>query len=64
MKRHYAATAKAVMVLTFDRCFYFYIYCTGLLKAVSFIDLKPLGECVAKKKQSDEKPPKVKASRA
>ena len=39
------------------RCFYFYIsrYCTALLKAVSFIDLNPLGACIAEKQQSDEK---------
>ena len=42
------------------RCFYFYIsrYCTALLKAVGFIDLNPLGACVAEKQQSDEKPSK------
>ena len=57
MKWHYAATAKAVMFLTFDLCFYFYIsrYCTALPKAVSFINLNPLGACVAGKQQSDEK---------
>ena len=39
------------------RCFYFYIsrYCTALLKAMSFIDLNPLGACIAEKQQSDEK---------
>ena len=38
-------------------CFYFYIsrYCTALLKAVNFIDLNPLGACIAEKEQSDEK---------
>ena len=38
-------------------CFYFYIsiYCTALLKAVSFADLNPLGACIAEKQQSDEK---------
>ena len=38
-------------------CFYFYIfiYCTALLKAVSFVDLNPLGACIAEKQQSDEK---------
>ena len=37
--------------------FYFYISrcCTALLKALSFIDLKPLGACLAEKQQSDEK---------
>ena len=39
------------------RCFYFYIsrYCTALLKAASFVDLNPLGACIAEKQQSDEK---------
>ena len=48
MKWHYAATAKAVIFLTFD-------YCTTFLKAVSFIDLNLLGVCIAEKYQSDEK---------
>ena len=39
------------------RCFCVYKsrYCTALLKAVSFIDLNPLGACIAEKQQSDEK---------
>ena len=39
------------------RGFHFYIsgYCTALLNAVSFIDLKPLGACVEEKQQSREK---------
>ena len=53
---YYFAYSQAVMFLT-CRCFYFYVsrYCTALLKALSFIDLKPLGACVAEKQQSDEK---------
>ena len=30
-------------------------YCTGLLKVVIFIDLNPLGACIAEKQQNDEK---------
>ena len=55
MKRH-AATAKAVTV-TFDiDAFIFrYLDTAALLKAVSFIDLNPLGACVAEKQRSDKK---------
>ena len=55
---YYFTYALALMFLTCDiDAFIFYIsgYCTALLKALSFIDLKPLGVCVAKKQQSDEK---------
>ena len=58
MKWHYAATAKAVMFLTFDiDVFILYIsgYCTALLKAVSFIPLNPLGAYIAEKQQSHQK---------
>ena len=56
MKWLYAATIKAVMILTFNiEVFIFtYLDTTALWKAVSFIDLNPLGACIAEKQQSDE----------
>ena len=44
-----AATAKTYVFNIWYRCFYFYIcrYCTALLKTASFVDLNPLGACVA-----------------
>ena len=56
MKWLYAATIKAVMFLTFDIDVFIFTYLdtTALWKAVSFIDLNPLGACIAEKQQSDE----------
>ena len=45
-----AATAEAAMFLIFVIDVF-----TALLKAVSFIDLNPLGACAAEKQQSDRK---------
>ena len=66
MKWH-TATAIACYGNIWYRCFYIYIFRCGAasLKAVSFIDLNPLGACAAVKQQSDKKNSlKVKTSRA
>ena len=54
MKWHYTATAKAIMFLIFDIDVFIFTY----------LDLNPLGPCIAEKQQSDKKLLKVKTSRA
>ena len=58
MKWHYATNGKAVMPFTFDIDVFIFTYLEtvkALLKAVSFIDLNPLGASIVEKQQSDRK---------
>ena len=61
MKWHYAATAKAVMFLTFDIDVFAFTYLDTIQLCWK---LWVFGTCVAEKQQSDEELSKVKASRA